>query len=388
MTTLRPGTPEEAGMSPERIENLRRLGAKWVEDGTHPALVLLVARRGVIVLHEAWGRFGPEPDAPPLTIDAIFPMASITKMLTATCAMILVEDGVLGLNRPVQEYVPEFQGEGKDQVLVHHLLTHTAGLRDDLPGLRTLVESMQSDDSLPAEPGPDLFSRAAFSEVCSAPLSTTPGQEMSYSNLGYEMIGEIIERVSGQSLVDFSRGRVFDPLGMKSTSYLLPESQRSLLVGRPPDASVADLLEVILGRFSAAMGSATSTSLDIAILGQTFLNRGCYDGTRIFSPAVVREMTRNQISGVPTEYMGERVNEASWGYGWAVKGFEKWVHGDSLLSPQTFWHSGGSGTKVWIDPLNQLVVVYFSILLHEGNRFDRRENDDLFANAVVAAIED
>src|SRR5215218_4342070 len=108
--TLRPGDPAEVGMSPERMERVRRLGAGWVEQGHTPSLQVLVARRGAIVLDEAWGRLGPEENAPPLTTDSIFPLASLTKPITATAVMCLAEDGLLGLNRPVQEYVPEFSG--------------------------------------------------------------------------------------------------------------------------------------------------------------------------------------------------------------------------------------------------------------------------------------
>src|SRR5947209_18088488 len=96
-----------------------------------PALVVLVARKGVIVFHEAFGKLTPEPDSPPVPRDAIYPISSISKLFTATAAMILVEDGLLGLNRPVQEYIPEFVGEGKEAVMVHHLLTHTGGIDDE-----------------------------------------------------------------------------------------------------------------------------------------------------------------------------------------------------------------------------------------------------------------
>src|SRR2546430_9423872 len=128
---LRPGSPDKAGMSAQRVQHIAELAEGWVEQGIAPALVVLVARRGNIVLHEAFGRLTPDPDAPALPRDAIFPLASLTKPITATAAMVLVDDGLLGLNRPVAEYIPEFVGEGKSAVMVHHLLTHTSGLRDE-----------------------------------------------------------------------------------------------------------------------------------------------------------------------------------------------------------------------------------------------------------------
>jgi CubicO group peptidase (beta-lactamase class C family) len=122
------GDAEEAGMLAARVQHIRRLGAEWVGRGQAAALTMLVARRGVVVLHEAYGWLGPGPDTPPLPLDAVYPLASVTKPITATCALCLVDDGLLGLNRPVQEYVPEFTGDGKDAVMVHHLLTHTSGI--------------------------------------------------------------------------------------------------------------------------------------------------------------------------------------------------------------------------------------------------------------------
>src|SRR5947209_16107017 len=128
---LRTGTADKAGLVSSGIDRIRELCRGWVAEGVHPALVVLVARRGVIALHEAYGSLGPQPDDPPLTKDAVFWLASNTKPVTATALMLLVEDGLVGLTRPVQEYIPEFTGDGKEQVCVHHLLTHTSGIRDE-----------------------------------------------------------------------------------------------------------------------------------------------------------------------------------------------------------------------------------------------------------------
>jgi hypothetical protein len=127
---LRYGAPDEAGMSSARVRHVAHLAESWVAQGMTPALVVLIARRGIIVLHEAFGRLDPESDSP-LPLDAVFPLGSITKAISAATAMTLVEDGSLGLNRPLSEYLPELVGQGKDAVMVHHLMTHTSGFRDD-----------------------------------------------------------------------------------------------------------------------------------------------------------------------------------------------------------------------------------------------------------------
>ena len=200
---LRCGRPEEADMSPQRIALVAQLADGWVRDGIHPALVVLVARRGVIVLHEAYGRFGPGPDSPPLTCDAISPLASLSKPLTATAVMQLVEDGAVGLNRPVQEYVPEFVGKGKEQVMVHHLLTHTSGLND-----MDLATHAAKRTGIAPVPLPQRVSNPGVQEYLEprydAPLSKPPGAEMSYCGMNYVLLGEIVRLRSGKSLAQFA----------------------------------------------------------------------------------------------------------------------------------------------------------------------------------------
>jgi CubicO group peptidase (beta-lactamase class C family) len=211
---------------------------------------------------------------------------------------------------------------------------------------------------------------------------------MSYSNQGFGLLGEVVQRVSGESVAELARGRLFEPLGMIDTSFLLPDSMQARLVRHRPSVPMGNLLYAILGRVSLAAASATSTAMDLARWGQMFIDRGQREGVRILGPVTISEMTRNQIPGTPAEYEGEYMGEASWGYGWAVRGREKWLHRTSLMPPETIWHSGGTGSVLWVDPVDQLVCVYCSIITSSRNRFDRDENDDLFANAVVAAIED
>ncbi|GAJ02784.1 unnamed protein product, partial [marine sediment metagenome] len=127
---LRQGLPNEVGVSPERIRRIFTMLRDWVSDGTLPAVSVLVARRGTIFLQESFGTLGPDPNSPLVKPDTIFGIGSITKVFTATAIMLLVEDGLVGLNRKVQEYIPEFKGEGKEEVLVSHIVTHTSGMSD------------------------------------------------------------------------------------------------------------------------------------------------------------------------------------------------------------------------------------------------------------------
>ena len=378
---LRPGTPEEAGMSAQRVRRVIDSAKGWVAQGITPALVILVARRGVIVIHEAFGRLTPEPDSPTLELDTIFPLASITKPITATAAMILVEDGLLGLNRPVSWYIPEFVGEGKDAVMVHHLLTHTSGLRQEDVNAHAeknkgTVEIPPPDETQHPRVNEHLFLRY------DAPLWKPPGAEMSYCSYGYDLVGEIVRRVSGRSLDDFARERIFEPLGMKDTYYIVPGSVGHRIVKRPADALPADFDIQEHQETPWACGGAYSTAMDMVIFGQMFLNRGTYGDTRILSPASVTEMTRNQIPGIGSGHGDEFFPEASWGFGWSVCGSKKSLnYAETLHSPKAFTHGGAGGTFLWVDPVYEIAGAYFSV------RFER-SCADLFMNAVTAAVVD
>jgi len=380
-------------MSPERIERVRRLCAGWVEQGSTPALQVLVARRGTIVLQGAWGRQGPGEDDPPLTTGGIYPIASITKPFTATAIMCLVEDGLLGLNRPVHEYVPEFVGEGKEAVMVHQLLTHTSGLRNDAMNAHAAEKiravRIAAPELLPVpgfEPEEWLHVQC-FNDLHDAPLSKAPGEEMSYCNYGYRLLAEIVTRVSGQPAECFVQDRILDPLGMTGTSYAgLPPERRDRLAHSPPTGPYRILNQPDAIGFGHGMGSAYSTALDLAAFGQMFLNRGVYGGARVLSPVTVAEMTRNQIPGVSALWAGEYFPEASWGYGWDVLGNKRSGREGSLLSGAAFGHGGSGMTKLWCDPIYDVVIVYLSIAT---KMVTARKSDwcaDLFINAVMASI--
>jgi len=386
---LRHGPPEEVGMSPQRITQIASLADGWVREGIHPALVVLVARRGVIVLHEAYGRFGPGRDSAPLTCDVIWPMASLTKPITATAVMQLVEDGIVGLNRPVQDYVPEFAGSGKEQVTLRHLLTHTSGLNDaELAAhaaKRTGVANVTLSEA-PAISGVEEYLNTRYD----GPLSKPAGAEMSYCGMNYELLGEIVRRRGGASLAQSACERIFGLLAMSDTDYVLPDSRAHRVMRRPPGAPYQYLNAPESLTRGSAMGSVTSTALDMATFGQMFLNGGTYSGVRVLSPATVIEMTRNQIPGIGTTFIdGTYYPEASWGYGWTVHGYGNWTYFDgSLHSPRSYAHGGAGGVYMWVDPVYEIVGVYFSVLADLIPPFYPKWCADLFVNAVTAAVLD
>ncbi len=385
---FRSGTAEEAGMSAAGGERVRELTAGWVVDGTTSATAAFVARRGVVVIDEAYGVLGPEAYAPPLERDSIFPLASVTKPITATCVMALVEDGLLGLNRPVQDYIPEFKGEGKDGVLVHHLLTHTSGIVEEHLG--SFLEPISGDGKFPeCEANQHLKIHQDLFANYEAPLTMGPGEEMSYCNCNYTLLGEIVRRVSGRSLAEFAEERVFGPLRMKDSYYIIPEEAKAQVVRRPSDVPFGRIIdESLLGRPSAA-GGLLSSARDIAIFAQMFLNGGTYGERRVLSGPTVAAMTRNQIVGIGANAFGEIHAEANWEYGWNIFAGDNWkCFPGTRMSPEAFNHPGAGGVFMWVDPTYDLVGVYFAVTLSLVDGVSGRTNSDLFVNAVTAAVLD
>jgi CubicO group peptidase (beta-lactamase class C family) len=394
MMELREGTAAEAGMLPDRIEHLRALARGWLERGDTPSLVVLAARRGMIVMHEAFGRLRPEPDAMPLGVNSIFPLQSITKPITATAAMLLVEDGVLGLNRPVRDYIPELSGAGSEEVLVHHLLTHTSGYSDDPAVFPDVAQKIKEG----FDPGPcDSTQHSAVQLYLSVgyplPVSKPPGTEMIYCNMNYMLLGEIIRRLSGRSLHAFARERIFDPLGMQDSNYIVPASHRGRVVKRPSHAPYVqgrlfpgiDSIEEVPFANAGVFGTAR----DIAAFGQMFLNAGSFGQQRILSRPAVAAMTRNQVSGLSIFFVGTSHRNASYGYGWFVESADRWKYRNgSLSSNGSFGHSGSGGVSFWVDPVNEIVGVYLSVQMRATEQFDPIWNYDLFQNAVTASVAD
>lgn len=385
---LRSGKPDDVGMSTDRVALLRERGRQWVESGSTPALVMLVARRGTIVAHGAFGRYGPQPDARALDGGAIFPMMSVAKVFSATAIMMLVDDGLVGLNRPVQEYLPEFVGDGKGAVMVHHLLTHTSGLVD-----ADVMKHQDANRGRVTIPPPEPNEHPQIHELTwlrwDAPLSKKPGEEMSYSGAGYSLLAEIVRRSSGKNVAQFMRDRVFGPLGMTSTDYKVTAEMRPRFVERAadiPDSFVepsnVDLPGGSVGGFSTAM--------DMAIFCQMFLNGGSYGDLRILSAAAVHEMTRDQTPGVPYFFKEDYFRDASRGYGWDVKGEKKPRHHGSLDSPAAYTHQGAGGVSILVDPEYELVLIYLSVSLGvmSPDKYAPKWSMDLFTNMAIAAIAD
>jgi CubicO group peptidase (beta-lactamase class C family) len=364
---LRTAAPASVGMSEARLERAaERLGSE-VAAGRVGAASILVARHEHIVLRKAFGRLSFAKDAPPVTPDSVFLLASITKPVTACALMLLVERGQVALSDPVSRYLPEFTGGERSKVQVRNLLSHTSGLPDMLP----------ENTQLRREHAPlSEFVKHTFT----TPLLYTPGTSFRYQSMGILLAGEIVERLTRMRLRDFEAKEIFGPLGMKDSSLGLGGRKIADLVEcqESPDGNRADTASFGANSpywrdMGHPWGGMHSTTGDLAILLQTFLNGGSYAGHQLFSPATVRAMTSDQNVGL----------HAPWGLGWALGRAIAWnVFGD-LVSARTFGHTGATGTVAWADPESGLLCV---ILTNRPYSMDGGALLRLVSNAVAASV--
>jgi CubicO group peptidase (beta-lactamase class C family) len=405
---LHEGAPEGAGMDPVRVKRLRELLAGWVECGDTPSVAVCVARHGVVVLHEAFGVLRHGDTTPTLRRDSIFPVLSCAKPITAAAVMCLVEDGLIGLNRPFVDYVPELDVpgvEGLAEARVADLLCHTSGIDDLVLEAFREAAAERAPDLPPPAPGQHPSLNRAIRLAAGAPLARRPGSAMLYSNFGYNLLGDIVRRVSGQPFWQFVRSRIFEPLGMADSHFVLPPALRERRVYRAPGMPATEWRTAFRGidfpeHDEADRGSngCASTAWDLAVFLQMLLNGGAYGGRRILSRASVAAMTRPQAdTTIPftlpmINAAGERmdVDRSGTGYGYGLFIFaagDRFRGNGALVSRSGFGHNGYGGAYIWADPEQDVVGVYLSVSprLH---RDSPAVNSDLFQNAVHAAIID
>ncbi|HXF63229.1 MAG TPA: serine hydrolase domain-containing protein [Caldilineaceae bacterium] len=345
---------ESAGLDPDRLARAYALLDHAVATGAIPGAALLVARHGQPIAPHVCGVQYLAPDSPPIRPDTIFLVASVTKPVTATAAMLLVERGKLLLNERAADYIPEFGNRGKEAVRIRHLLTHTSGLPDMVADDRALRRRHA--------PLSEFLAR-----VCEAELAFPPGTHIQYQSMGFLLLAAIVERIEGVSFPDFLRREIFEPLGMRDTGLGAQglEIDRIAQVNVPEEMRGADWgwNESWWRHFGAPWGGMFTTVGDFFRFCQLFLNGGELAGVRLLSPATVEEMTCNQTGQMPTIPVEEQYRQA-WGLGWAIAGRRDpgsgWSNYGDLVAPETFGHGGATGTLVWADPTRGLVCILFT----------------------------
>jgi uncharacterized protein YbbC (DUF1343 family) len=390
LETAPPRIPSSAPRPPndteaEQAVDLRKLDAieplvqSAIAEKKLPGAVVLIGRGDRVLYQKAIGNRALVPAVEPMSLDTIFDLASLTKVVaTTTSVMLLVERGKVRLNDRVATFIPGFERYGKADITIRHLLTHMSGLRPDVD----LGEAWTGSDTAVA---------LAIEEVPTAP----PGQRFVYSDINFFLLGDIVRRVSGQPLDKFAKQEIFDPLGMKETTFLPPASLRPRIAPTesclpfawPCEGAETQMLRGVVHdptarRMGGVAGHAGlfSTAADLAIFCRMLLGGGGYHGARILSPLAVEKMTSPIIGDDPNVR----------GLGWDIDSSYSSNRGE-LLPVGSFGHTGWTGTSLWIDPLTDMFVVFLSNRVHPDGKGDvtplRARVATVAASAILSAPE-
>ncbi|MEU2054186.1 serine hydrolase domain-containing protein [Streptomyces bungoensis] len=384
MTQLRQDVdPGEAGLDPQALERLDRRFAHHVDEGRLPGWLLAVARGGRVAHLRTYGRRDLAAGLP-VEADTLWRIYSMTKPVTAVAVLQLVEEGRLSLDDPVDRHLPVFAnprvyegGSGSDvrtrpahgPILVRHLLTHTAGLTFGFyhkHPVDALYREAGLEYSVP--PGKDL---AETVEVYARmPLQFEPGTQWNYS-VASNVLGRVVEVVSGQALDEFLADRIFHPLGMTDTGFrITPEQGPRLaeLYGETDGGGIAPIPGLpVRGRprFVSGSGGLVSSAPDFHRFMEMLRRGGELDGTRLLSPGSVDLMTRNQLpGGAELSAFGapvhqERGNDGL-GFGFNVSVVTDPARTLSPSSPGTYGWTGVATTAFWVDPGRDLTVQFMT----------------------------
>jgi CubicO group peptidase (beta-lactamase class C family) len=350
-SVLSDGRASDVGMDAEALEDAFARVARRATDGRFPGAVALVARRGIVVGERAFGvRLAGSTEA--TTIDTLYDVESMTKVLAAaTAAMLLVQRGKLSLTDRVAKYLPHFATNGKGDVLVRDLLRYSSGLPID-------NQKVDTDDI-----------DAIWRFMEETPLEYPTGSMVEYSDLGFRLLGRLIEAIAKKDLDAFSKHEIWGPLGMADTTFnpapaLVPRCAATgpgslgLRPG-PLRGSVQDDQDWKVGGIVGCDGVFT-TARDVAIFSQMILNGGSYGDERLLSKKLVASMVANQTPQV-TEAATDQDPTTNLLFTPKGYGFELWTHrfspGGMRLSPGSYGKTGGAGTFMWIDPKRELIAV-------------------------------
>lgn len=395
MAVLERVRPVDVGMSEERLDLARDLMLEHVSSDRAPSAAAVVLRHGEVVFAEAFGV--QRPEGPDLTLDHVWPIASAGKPLTAATVLSLVEEGRIGVMSPITEYVPELVDTGNDDVLIHHLLTHSAGWDSDLFSGR-LATLLASGSLSEPPPGRDFITHVVLSMALDPVRIAPVGAQMAYGNVNYSLLGEIVRRVTGGTLDAAMRSRVFEPLRMSRSALIVGDDLRPHLVQRAANLPFGSYDPPGLVPFQGEVWESSdagesglhASPIDLVRFGQAILNGGTLDGARFLSASTVHSMCIDQIPGLSAVFGSDRlVPVASWGYGFGVICEYRWPYfGGGLVPPGSVNHPGAGGIDFWIDFEHGIVGAFFEVLTEMsadvepisgmGNRFE-----DVITAAVV-----
>ena len=353
-------TTQSAGFDMSALNRIDAIVTEEITAKQLPGAVIVVGRGDSVVFRKAYGQRAVQPAAEPMTLDTIFDLASLTKVVATTPAvMMLVEEGRIRLTDPVAMYIPEFAKYGKDRVTIRDLMTHVSGLRPDV------------DVSFDWVGYPEAI-RLATEEVLTQP----PGRRFVYSDINYFLLAEIVARVSKLPFKDFVQQRLFGPLGMRETMFVPPTTlvpriaptQFCTQYGWPCEGPDMKMLRGVVHdptarRMGGVAGHAGlfSTAADLTLYARMLLGGGAIGKARVLAPLTVARMTS---PATPVTEPNVR------GLGWDMDSSYSANRGE-FLPVGSFGHTGFTGTSIWVDPATRVFVIFLSNRVHPDGRGGR-----------------
>jgi CubicO group peptidase (beta-lactamase class C family) len=363
-------TPEDVGLSSERLERVTEVVREHIEAGNVSGAVTLVARRGRIAHFEAQG-YADIASRTPMRTDNIFRLASMSKPVTAVAIMMLVEEGKIRLADPVSQFIPEFaeldevavpRPSGPEgsydlvaatrEITIRDLLTHGSGLLSGGLGARAAAELA------PRSPTDTLATY--IPRLAAVPLDFEPGTLWRYSGLaGFDVLGRVVEVVSGQTFDEFLEARLFEPLGMPDTGFAFADRRRqrvATIYARRPEGLVPNPQQELDGVYFSGAGGLASTAEDYLQFAQMLLDGGVLDGRRYLGPRTVDLMIANHTGDMVNGQFGRPAR--GMGFGLSMQVVLDAVAADLAVSKGAYGWAGGSGVSFWIEPEEDMVSIF------------------------------
>ena len=405
--------PEDVGMSSVRLKNIKASLQAEVDKGNIPGAVVMINRKGKLVYSEAVG-YQEKSSNKPMSKDSIFRIYSMTKPLASVAAMILVEEGKMQLADPISKFMPEFANmqvsvatkdtngnveyslvPASKPITVQDLLRHTSGIGYPEITANPNIKKAYTDAGLYVAGGTDYDQRRVTPQemiagIAKAPLNTQPGSNWEYG-MSVDLLGRVVEVVSGKRLGDFLQERLFAPLQMKDTAFSVPANKQARIAQPfatdPFTKTPIKLLDVTINPNNDSGGAgAAGTTGDFMNFASMMLNGGELNGQRILSPMTVNLMASDMLGNRTTVPLSPGqllmgVDGYTFGLGFMVRQGQGLASVDG--SPGEYMWAGAAGTFFWIDPKEQLAVVVMSQVPGPICPYYRRMIKQLVSSAVV-----
>ena len=356
--------PQDASPQLAKIDRVVR---RAIDKGQIPGAVVLVGQAGRILFERAYGHRSLEPRLEPMTLETQFDLASLTKVVATTPAVLrLVQDGKVALDHPVCKYLPDFGRRGKETITIRQVLTHYSGLA---PFFRLNTKA------------PGAASRVV-DKICDSDLSAKPGTRFVYSDLGFILLGKLIEVVSGERMDRFVHSRVFSPLKMAETRFNPPPGDHYHIAPTEKRADGTFLRGHVHDPLASMMGGVAghaglfSNARDLSRYCRMLLNHGSLEGSSVLNPRTVRQMVAPQSPPGKPDIRG---------LGWDIQSRYSSVKGKHF-SPHSFGHTGFTGTSLWLDPEIKAYLIVLTSRLHPDGRGDVRALRKEIATIVGKAL--